>query len=80
MKKATKLKITIIAITTIALGSVFTVYASSGFLSSGRFEYKSDPSSAEADVVLDSSDLNTIYEEVSVGRGEIATAINNIGY
>ena len=76
MRKTTKLKITIIAITTIALGSAFTVYAANEIQSHGRFEYKSDPSSTTADVVLDSEDLNTIYTEVKDGKTALATSIN----
>lgn len=69
MTNSKRFTITSLIILILVLGTTFSAYATNGFQSNGRFEYKSDPSSAEADVVLDSSDLNTIYEEVSVGRG-----------
>ncbi len=80
MKKTTKRLIALVLGTSLVFCTSLFTFAGNTFQSTGRFEYKSDPSSSEADVVLDSSDLNTIYEEVSVGRGGIATAINNTGY
>ena len=75
-----KIHLALLLIFTFIIGATTMAYATSGFQSHGRFEYKSNPSSATPDVIIDSADLDTIYTEVSTGRGQIATALNNTGY
>ena len=78
MKSKTKRLIALILGASLVFGSSAFVFADTDFLSSGRFEYKSDPSATEPDVILDSRDFSTIYSEVKDGKLTIAEKINSL--
>ena len=67
----------IIGLITVFGSSAVALASDTELHSKGRLEYINDSSSSEADIVLDSADLNTIYEEVENGKSSIATAINS---
>lgn len=78
MKSKTKRLIALILGASLVFGSSVFVFADTDFLSSGRFEYKTDPSATDPDVILDSRDLSTIYTEVKDGKIALATKINTL--
>ncbi len=76
MNRKTKIFITIIFGFTLIIGSSALALAGTEFQSSGKFEYKFFSSSPEADVILDSEDITSIYTDVKDGKIALATKIN----